>query len=1255
MPGEFTVTEENFSKVERRFLLFQVAINDPSLNTVLIPRGLSDSRQSQDTVRISDPVDYDNPGSPLYWRNVSKFEGGGYVEELTKQFKIFTKDFQEAISSGSVRLKNTNDKPYVDISDFVKASENYSVKLEGLDNRLSLIIARPDSTDLVPGKKSAPGEILVNFTDDVFGTLNPQENDIVVVKSAYDPNGDFDPEYIGMITKVSKNFNYGRVDSFSLEIFGLSKLFYSTQTVSSKSLNSKEFIPGIELNDPSKPTVFSNNFNEKDVREIFNFVLANSLSCKEVDQNTAQFLYRMDPTVFISFAGFGFQHNIFALLALYLMSVTESPQGAEGSIEQRLFQKKAPTSSDFLVSGFNSDAKNAAAKVGVPSRTAAVPLLQDFFVRGVLERGSQLAYNRMVKHGFEKFFSQMAKASDVLGEVRSNTYNDVFESRDGVMVCRPPRFNKVEETSSEFSRISAEQVPEVLLSLSPEKVWEFNPDAQFVIKAEETKSIGSIDKDEMALESRVDIKPIFPLVGDIDYPAALYVDPDILFRYGLRTHGPITNPNVSKKALARLFAPIALAMINAPTRTLEATVKDTRKFYVGKLYYLEAIDMVAYLASDTINHTNGALSTRNLSFTMLRQVVRRPISEILRSPAEVLNVGMMFTDDFPTADKIQQAATHLGLTILDSNTGKPTNALTPKNFMYSKGFKFLNDLMSRSTAVPAQPDAETLATQASDPSVLSIRESKAGTAHRTADARLVMFKYVPGIDDLIMEVESDQRLADPPAEKSGDPVNASRAAKEERLKTKMDDSNFLYYTSGFKSGIAENADDRLRYTDLIIGISSKAINEQGPSFTSLNDPVAIDYDTDPRAPMSVAGLLGYVFPTLPNPGTIQIPSSFVEVPGNFPISYMRSPFLADALSDPPQNIALSGLLMNKLVNLDLDMKFNTDLTSKITMNDFGIPQYYYLDGADFILFGSRRRPNDYLQRLATVRDNLTVSNFQNQILKSPSCLKLNKDLTAFENDFFTIPVRSGSFDLPFGHFVLKQGNKPGDLAFFRVSGGQSRQGGSFSITPGPLLNEFLIKALDSNSKTTDENNPSAVRGQLDPPLQVASPNGIYFMSPFLEPTIERLLNIYLPPKYGGNLAPAEADKQKKLSTKGALNSQAKRQNGQAINLSPDVLFLSSQANIKVVNGQRPKTVPLADPSLPPIYRLFESQVVRAFKAGTAFPVADAFEGDLVLPDGTNLGKQVMVFYTLGVEAPTELNYAARLQQNGTAQAATVGA
>ena len=50
----------------------------------------------------------------------------------------------------------------------------------------------------------------------------------------------------------------------------------------------------------------------------------------------------------------------------------------------------------------------------------------------------------------------MTRPSQILGDIRDTAFFDVFETRDGLMVCRPGRYNKVEVSLDEEHRANAE-------------------------------------------------------------------------------------------------------------------------------------------------------------------------------------------------------------------------------------------------------------------------------------------------------------------------------------------------------------------------------------------------------------------------------------------------------------------------------------------------------------------------------------------------------------------------------------------------------------------------------------------------------------------------------------------------------------------------------------------------------------------------------------------------------------------------------
>ncbi len=1139
------ISDQTRPIIERRFLLFQVDVESAGLNSVIRPR--SQDPFPKGDFRIGDPVDYDNPDSILYWRQLVEFGDfngiNGYTLEAKKAFTSFLKQFQEAVSDGSIKLKsNKSGLPYVDLSPFIRSVSDYGVRSDALDNRITIAVARPESTDAfassehaatAPGqafKRVKPREINVAYSDASFFDINPKENDILVVKVSRE-GGPFELEFMGLVGKPDKGFVYGDLDSFNIHVFGLSKQYYTSSVASKKSLNPLEFLPGIDMNKSESPVPFSTAFNAKNVREIFTYLLEQHLMAKKQEgTGDGPALFRLDPVPFID-SKLGFQHDIFIALALFLMAVTPAPAG-----QDRLFPKKSAIASK-LSSSINNEASEIDEFFGTDQ-----PTLLDQPVLGVLERGDLDVYNKMVARGFENFSSQMSTASSIFGEIRSNVLCDVFESRDGITVVRPARFNKVEETHSEYERTSAAageagKGPRVMKFDPASKVWGFNPDSEFVITAEEIVSLPILEKNDLAIETRVDVKPMFPWIGVLDYPAGLYLDPDGLFRYGLRSHGPVSNPNAYTPKLARLLAPLTLALINAPSRTFQLVAKD-RKFYVGKLYYIESIKMMGFLVGDFITDAHSALSTRSLSFSMVRSVVERPISDILQSKNETLNVGMMFADDFGSSTGPFSEESD-GSRYSDT----PGGAFTVKDQMYVRGKRFLEALES-----------------ASD-----------GTA------KILMFRYLPNIEDLIMEVESNKKLVDPPAGVSGS--DNPRNQGDKRVKVDVDEAGFLYYTDGF-------VNHRFSYETSFVPALDKIYRDAFPEIQA-RAANQVPFETSLGSPELLPGILGYVYPSFPlSPvgnntkrvsswkervnGTVENleGAGAVDVVDEKQIFWRRSPFNAESISDPAQFVNLSQVLMDRLVEVDLGMKFGSSGGGKnMFVRWDGVPQFYGFNGYTFDIFGKSllTTPQDYLDKLAA--DGFAYKATQILLNLSPadtnnlpmSCLGLEeKGLSGLFNKFLAIRPKNGGFYLPFGDIVIFNG---GNVSFATArKSGSSTEGGRFSISK-TATGEYQISAMDKDSVIYDW--ATGKQFGINTPY-VKAGQKLRFISPFLEPTIERLFDVHIPAKYGGNLGVAEGKRQMgKVNTRLA-RTQTDRQFGMAINVCPGALFASSGSNIEIL-------------------------------------------------------------------------------------------
>jgi hypothetical protein len=390
----------------------------------------------------------------------------------------------------------------------------------------------------------------------------------------------------------------------------------------------------------------------------------------------------------------------------------------------------------------------------------------------------------------------------------------------------------------------------------------------------------------------------------------------------------------------------------------------------------------------------------------------------------------------------------------------------------------------------------------------------------------------------------------------------------------------------------------------------------------------------------------------------------------------ETPFQDAALATPRQNIVIAQLLVNKMADIDFRMKFLP--SSQNVMEDIasaglgrfvdnqieGFPQYYVLSGGTFRLFHAYPNisPKLYL-RMRYVEKGGVLSrspqylySFERDIFNSPQCLKLNKDGSAFENDFYSIPAKGAMFNMPFGHFIVRdltgsavpKKEQLGSISCFRVEGTTPRTGGKFSVHTTPT-GDFSIHPVDTAVKLYDEESPKVYTSTDQPLIRSSADKGLYFISPFMEPTIERLMDVPLPPRYGGNLTSTDADVLKKSAKQGVIDGNNRRLTGKAVNLSPDFLVASSKSDLVVKGAPRPLKIPQASPSLPPLYARFEKILSNQFsEPSTCIVLKNAMTAALQMPSGAANGSMSLAFYQIQVTDPAEAAFVGKMLSVGKA-------
>ena len=1174
--------------VIRRALLFQVDLSTPAAQQAF-GDAISEAGVGSADIRINQPDDYDSPASSLYWRNIlQKFDTDpnkdGYKSSYQKIFNAFIAKLYADIDTLTLKTStppgSIASSPFVDLTDLITGGfDGYASSLDETNNTLKFSIENPSI--MKDGIVPAP-----NDRYSFFQRINVRENDVLMVRVSRN-GGPFELEFIGQVVNLNQEYHYGTVIKTDLEIAGLSKAFYTSQIITKRALSTNQFLPGIEINSVSDVTVYEGRFNPKTARAIFREIMEEALLSVPFDNSSnpnnvdGTDLYTLNQGFFNSNQPQGFQFDFFLFLALYIMSKTA-----------------------------------AAGDLWYQPNNQPVMLL-DQSIRGLQEAGDYPVFNPMIAKGFSTFFSQLQYPHEVLDNIRENVFMDVFESRNGIVISRPPRYNRIDLPAPDLgdynlSRISAEQDDQVLqgvFSTIPGG-WVFNNDSDFVIGSDDLVGDIELPSDELDVETRIDTKWMMPLNNAPDIAAGSWTDPTLLIRYGFRSKAPVNNPNVLNPRAARMFSPIALAWVNAKTRRLNLSVKDNRVYYPGRLYYVQALNIVAYLVEEVIVHGYERISQRTLSFSMVRKVVSRSSKDILASENELYNFALCYCDDITPKD------------LADSTTCKQA--------IRDRG----KALLARMTALYQDSD-DSLGDQA----LLVPPVPGPPVAAQTSSMTVPMFKYLPNILDLIIEVEVDSTLANTT---SPDQDNSS-------LKNTQ--------ASGVGNEVAHRDSQGRIYVPLgIYGYPQPGVDNFG-QLVSSDDSTNSKY-LDSAYSLS-PGALGYgpevSLPFIqinPSKGTPQNPD-FEDVQA------LRTPFLDAKFVDTVAKFSMSQLLMNMLVSLDLSLKYvgagNSMTNGALALLSSGVfPQFFTLGPNGFELFFSGSSdPSFDTSKLsekwqAAVNldpagdpgpyhlDSASTDSLPPNILK----LKLDsQNRPYFENKYFQIfQTSSGEYNMPMGYFVtLPTG---GDNWRFTRLANQSTPylGGKIKLASPPLSSTNVIFEAVDTSLGVD-----AI------PLSSTNPTGIYFITPWAEVTVERLLDVNLPPSKGGqytaqNVNTLKSDVKASRPAALLLEENQSHSQGRAIDLSPDYLVASSQSDLTMRGSAGWNTGgPLA-----PLLAVFQDRIIQAGFSLSAppnsntpstadpkrrsffFTIPSAMTGNPVYPNGTPAKTSPLGFFHLEV-------------------------
>ncbi len=623
-------------------------------------------------LRLRDPSDYDDPSSLIYWRRILD---NAYKENFVTLTTQFRNTFLDFVADGVVGLNGGQNG--IDVSQFVKTISEYDVSLNRLSNKVMITLGRSgpniDRQNLIPATGGQP-------VPEGFQALDISENDVFVIERFNAESGYYDPEFIGLITDIVRGSKYGALTSFAFTVNGIAKQLFTSLMTEKIAIRQKgenpQFLEGIEINKSDQISLYQDQFAGKSTQQIFELIIQAGACLSKNTEDKHATLYTFDKALFISNS---FQFSFMALVTLFLMAKEN--------------------------------------KFKLPE--------------AVFEHGAHKTYNEMVSQAFETFYNTLTYPGQILNLIKEKTYYDVFESRDGTIVVRPPRYNKIDlfVKESKWLNLSSAKTqdgsPLFVKDLigASDSGYRFDPRSDFYISNQDLGSEITFIKSDDDLRTRVDTKYSWILNGEQPFPSGSYTDPDLLIKYGFRARSPISNPNAQNPRLAAKFSPIALGVANANTRSLSLSVWDTRSYHVGKLYYIESLNAVAYLTDDKIGQANSAKGKRILTFAMVRTVVSRKISDILASPDEVLNFGLCYMDD---PNFIEE-------------TPLPGTAFNPKNREIKE--KYIAAVRSKISGMLSSLTSDV------NPALGPIN-----------DFSFPMFRYIPTILDLMIDVEDNPDL-----------------------------------------------------------------------------------------------------------------------------------------------------------------------------------------------------------------------------------------------------------------------------------------------------------------------------------------------------------------------------------------------------------------------------------------------------------------------------------------------------------------
>lgn len=370
-------------------------------------------------------------------------------------------------------------------------------------------------------------------------------------------------QFIGFVTKVSLSQRFGGVSLLNVSCEGISKVLSLNPTISNNAVAPQfnsvvDFIAG---KDEAQKTasaavtnVFSSFFDGLNAFDLFTKLLSDVLAVSPVQEDKTSYVLRLisDPD---KLSKLPYQYAK-PLIILYHLAVTISTIREVG-------------------------------------KKTHIVLAQ---VENNVNQEKLQAYLLMIRSQFDLFWSTMTTPISILQTLANNTFLEIFEDRNGILILRPPRYN---------------------VWIDDDVIEEDN----FI---EWTQSV-----DDSTLKSRSDYQWSIPAIGvQNEFCGGYYQDIPALLKYGFRIDSPKNSPSVQSEIDAAVYSALDVTKANSNTRTFELTVPLTQDYVLGRLYYfpinksiygnVKSTGFVGYLSTIATTIAPGNVDIHRLTFKYMR-------------------------------------------------------------------------------------------------------------------------------------------------------------------------------------------------------------------------------------------------------------------------------------------------------------------------------------------------------------------------------------------------------------------------------------------------------------------------------------------------------------------------------------------------------------------------------------------------------------------------------------------------------------